>query len=120
MDLGYPSRIPPVYLGGGTRRPAANLTSARVGGRPAPGRGAGAAVSRPPAPGSTGGRRQVHRRSLAGHREVHGPACRFLRCPASKTPPEIRFVKVGGFCLLAGLVGEPERKCKRLNPCHLV
>jgi len=30
MYLGYTCRIPPVYLGGGTRRPAANLTSARA------------------------------------------------------------------------------------------
>jgi hypothetical protein len=34
---GYTSRVPPVYLGGGTRRPAANLTSARAQGAPAPG-----------------------------------------------------------------------------------
>jgi len=32
MYLGYTCGVPPVYLGGGTRRPAANLTSARTPG----------------------------------------------------------------------------------------
>jgi hypothetical protein len=68
MYLGYTCRVPPVYLGGGTRRPAANLTSARAPGHPAPGWGLGPLA----AAQQWRGRCQVGGRSTSGLREVPG------------------------------------------------
>src|ERR1035438_1964418 len=69
MYLGYTCRVPPVYLGGGTRRPAANLTSARAPGHLAPGwaLGPGDLVAVP-----LPGRREVNVRSTRGPWQVAG------------------------------------------------